>query len=381
MSGYFPSAHGTASDPSYYTPAGYSVPSHAGVRATSHDGIGMRRDRTNEMQSNVAYEDADSFAQDGKFYPYAHRYPAYPELSQTVSAAQGAAGYAYATPAHSVAPSAPLQPYSTEQSRSGYAATSPTGAHYAQGAVYTGYGQSSRAGEQVLSSPQAAFAQRGYPEGSLYLPRSMIVPSHGPRDTTSSLANALGPAPGSTIAPRMESPHRSDTLPRPEMGMPVSTPSSEYLGYSEYGSPYAEEVYAEEVDFQFVVETGSPASASSARSARGRVDPDVAEDAPRKRTNAPSKGPKKEQGFLACYFCRGRKIACNAPPKEAEDRTCEQCSKRKLPCEYPTISRRGQRNLDGKKKVEPDEQYVPKRARTEAHMAMQGGPSGYGYGN
>ncbi|KZV60110.1 hypothetical protein PENSPDRAFT_542946, partial [Peniophora sp. CONT] len=51
----------------------------------------------------------------------------------------------------------------------------------------------------------------------------------------------------------------------------------------------------------------------------------------------------KDPGFLACFFCRGRKISCMPPPADSEDRTCEQCAKRDLACEYPTISRRGQR--------------------------------------
>ena len=155
--------------------------------------------------------------------------------------------------------------------------------------------QPSRAGEQGPSRVQAAFAQHGYPERSLYHP-SMIVPSQGPREATSSLAGALGPVPpSSTPMSQIESPHLSNTLPHPDMGLPISTPISEYP-YSDYGSPYTEDV-----DFQFVVETGSPTSQSSVRS-RGHVDPDSTEDIPRRRTN--SKTPKKEQGFLACYFCR-----------------------------------------------------------------------------
>lgn len=184
--------------------------------------------------------------------------------------------------------------------------------------MHTDYGQSSRAGEQAPSRWQAALTQHGYPDGGLYHPHH-IVPSHGPRDTTSSLANALGPPSASMATSRIESPRLSNTLPQPhpDMGIPIKSPPLEYP-YSEYGSPYAEDV-----DFKFVVETGSPASTSSVRSGRGRADPEAAEDAPRKRSSGPSRAPKKEQGFLACYFCRGRKIACNAPPKDAEDRTCE----------------------------------------------------------
>lgn len=51
-----------------------------------------------------------------------------------------------------------------------------------------------------------------------------------------------------------------------------------------------------------------------------------------------------------------------------------QCSKRKIPCEYPVVSRRGQRNLDGKKKAQPEEQYAPSR------LTIQESAPGYGYG-
>ncbi|KAI0301036.1 hypothetical protein B0F90DRAFT_1587415, partial [Multifurca ochricompacta] len=52
--------------------------------------------------------------------------------------------------------------------------------------------------------------------------------------------------------------------------------------------------------------------------------------------------PKKDP-FLACFFCRGRKIACHPKSEGGEDRTCSQCAKRHLRCQYPLTSRRGQR--------------------------------------
>ncbi|KAF9010361.1 hypothetical protein BDZ89DRAFT_1078161 [Hymenopellis radicata] len=58
---------------------------------------------------------------------------------------------------------------------------------------------------------------------------------------------------------------------------------------------------------------------------------------------APSKTEDKKQPTLACFFCRGRKIACGAPEPDNPDRTCNQCSRRKLKCEYPKESRRGMR--------------------------------------
>ncbi|KAA1472938.1 hypothetical protein DENSPDRAFT_765553, partial [Dentipellis sp. KUC8613] len=51
----------------------------------------------------------------------------------------------------------------------------------------------------------------------------------------------------------------------------------------------------------------------------------------------------KPPPFLACFFCRGRKIACTPPKPGNPDRTCNQCERRNLICEYPLVSRRGQR--------------------------------------
>lgn len=38
---------------------------------------------------------------------------------------------------------------------------------------------------------------------------------------------------------------------------------------------------------------------------------------------APSKAEDKKQPTLACFFCRGRKIACGAPEPDNPDRTCK----------------------------------------------------------
>ncbi|KAF9465176.1 hypothetical protein BDZ94DRAFT_1142961, partial [Collybia nuda] len=47
--------------------------------------------------------------------------------------------------------------------------------------------------------------------------------------------------------------------------------------------------------------------------------------------------------LLACLFCRGRKIACGAPPPGSKSHSCDQCLKRDLDCEYPLESHRGLR--------------------------------------
>ncbi|KIY70142.1 hypothetical protein CYLTODRAFT_199733 [Cylindrobasidium torrendii FP15055 ss-10] len=55
------------------------------------------------------------------------------------------------------------------------------------------------------------------------------------------------------------------------------------------------------------------------------------------------KDSEKPKPNLACLFCRTRKIACSAPPLDADDRTCNQCKRRHLTCTYPEKSRRGMR--------------------------------------
>ncbi|KAI0301039.1 hypothetical protein B0F90DRAFT_1721164 [Multifurca ochricompacta] len=53
---------------------------------------------------------------------------------------------------------------------------------------------------------------------------------------------------------------------------------------------------------------------------------------------------------LACYFCRGRKIACGPPANLGSgDRTCEPCARRRLVCEYPAESYRGRRPSGSKR--------------------------------
>ncbi|KAI0246462.1 hypothetical protein BJV78DRAFT_1254546 [Lactifluus subvellereus] len=63
---------------------------------------------------------------------------------------------------------------------------------------------------------------------------------------------------------------------------------------------------------------------------------------PSRRGRRGKKQPKKDP-FLACFFCRGRKIACHPKSEGGEDKTCLQCAKRHILCQYPLTSRRGQR--------------------------------------
>ncbi|KAJ7596888.1 hypothetical protein C8J56DRAFT_918575 [Mycena floridula] len=68
---------------------------------------------------------------------------------------------------------------------------------------------------------------------------------------------------------------------------------------------------------------------------------------PSKRTSTAQKQDRKPS--LACFFCRGRKIACGPVDEDSPERTCNQCQRRSLKCEFPTQSRRGMR----KKKSNP----------------------------
>ncbi|KAF9257465.1 hypothetical protein L218DRAFT_805931, partial [Marasmius fiardii PR-910] len=49
---------------------------------------------------------------------------------------------------------------------------------------------------------------------------------------------------------------------------------------------------------------------------------------------------EQKKTSLACFFCRGRKMACK--PSPGPTRECMQCVKKGLICKYPTESRRGQ---------------------------------------
>ncbi|KAJ3750588.1 hypothetical protein DFH05DRAFT_1518729 [Lentinula detonsa] len=65
--------------------------------------------------------------------------------------------------------------------------------------------------------------------------------------------------------------------------------------------------------------------------------------APKPRPASTSSQSDKKSLALACFFCRGRKIACGPQDPNSADRTCNQCRRRSLVCEYPTESRRGMR--------------------------------------
>ncbi|KAJ3754432.1 hypothetical protein EV360DRAFT_86855 [Lentinula raphanica] len=83
---------------------------------------------------------------------------------------------------------------------------------------------------------------------------------------------------------------------------------------------------------------------------------------------ASSQNDKKSLA-LACFFCRGRKIACGPQDPNSADRTCNQCRRRSLKCEYPTESRRGMRKRKSVV-IDPsfhvDKEHAPKVAISSA---------------
>ncbi|KAG8921431.1 hypothetical protein FRC03_012065 [Tulasnella sp. 419] len=93
-------------------------------------------------------------------------------------------------------------------------------------------------------------------------------------------------------------------------------------------------------------------------------------------------GEKKP--FLACGFCRHRKIACGQGPVWENDdqlppgpRTCNQCFRRCLECFYPTESRRGVREGQPSHKIVYDENdgSVP-LVPGEEGAVIEGSPGG-----
>lgn len=77
--------------------------------------------------------------------------------------------------------------------------------------------------------------------------------------------------------------------------------------------------------YTFICETGLPEPITPCTSSRVQASnsPSETESQPRrKRQRAANRGPPKDPGFLACLFCRGRKISCTMPPAGSEDRTC-----------------------------------------------------------
>ncbi|KAK7046189.1 hypothetical protein R3P38DRAFT_3257662 [Favolaschia claudopus] len=62
---------------------------------------------------------------------------------------------------------------------------------------------------------------------------------------------------------------------------------------------------------------------------------------PSLEVNAAQNDGHSQRQVLACYFCRGRKIACARPPPYSKNQTCNQCSRRGRECVYPPESRRG----------------------------------------
>ncbi|KAF8058627.1 hypothetical protein FPV67DRAFT_510941 [Lyophyllum atratum] len=90
-----------------------------------------------------------------------------------------------------------------------------------------------------------------------------------------------------------------------------------------------------------------PYSSSTSRSpSRSRAaTPQPSQPQPRKSVKQ-ARG-KDGKPLLACFFCRGRKIACGPGSLGGESSTCNQCERRNLRCKYPVENRRGMRKAKG----------------------------------
>ncbi|KAH9961543.1 hypothetical protein BC827DRAFT_1202738 [Russula dissimulans] len=101
------------------------------------------------------------------------------------------------------------------------------------------------------------------------------------------------------------------------------------------------------------VEAPGPRRPSIASTKSSPLEPDSTTAAP-SREAVGRRAPKQRRGTravqpLACFFCRGRKIACGpATNLGSGDRTCEPCARRRLVCEYPAESYRGRRSPGSK---------------------------------
>ncbi|KAF8915111.1 hypothetical protein CPB85DRAFT_1295717 [Mucidula mucida] len=93
----------------------------------------------------------------------------------------------------------------------------------------------------------------------------------------------------------------------------------------------------------------SPSSSSRVAADSMRWTPSPASDTAATQQSGPQFVGRMASNYLACFFCRGRKIACGRPMDGSLDMTCNQCSRRGIECRYPTTSRRGQHKRSKKK--------------------------------
>ncbi|KAG9026249.1 hypothetical protein FRB95_009049 [Tulasnella sp. JGI-2019a] len=102
------------------------------------------------------------------------------------------------------------------------------------------------------------------------------------------------------------------------------------------------------IELDGAVSDGSPSVSGAERSIKSEPEATAGVTG---ASGANSKKSEKKP-FLACKFCRGRKIQCGPGPKLPPEiecklppgpRTCNQCHKRGLVCRFPEASRRGLR--------------------------------------
>ncbi|VDB96865.1 unnamed protein product [Peniophora sp. CBMAI 1063] len=291
--------------------------------------------------------------------PYRHEPPAYPNrVPQSAymqgfynavvvdhhgyTPARGSAGYAHQTTNSAIAATAgfpSLPPHNTKTRESGQSSVAddalyPVEVGYRRSHHHHHVHHNDLHGHDPLPPETPPTYTHPYPVSNEWRRRSIIPPiPEAVRSQSNSLANALGDVILNLDSPTSTTP---STRAPPPLGASTQTPSSQNV----WPAPPIPSVEAlpvtpdqtEDVeqdimrDMNFIYETGSPDSTTTSTSSRARTSGSPAEAEPQrrrvKRTRGPNKGPRKDPGFLACFFCRGRKISCN-PVQGSEDKTCE----------------------------------------------------------
>ncbi|KAI0028595.1 hypothetical protein K488DRAFT_89588 [Vararia minispora EC-137] len=245
----------------------------------------------------------------------------YYDQTEHLSSAQGLGHLPYLDQPPVEVPAAPPELYPAKPCEQGYGLVAPTGAPVAAALGYHTHAHIQPAVPyHATQLAQFTYAQHQYVhqqqtlvhahQQHLYqldtaVPRapSYVSPAHSTMSSSSSLAHALR---SPVISPRAEMTETETDIESPSIASGTPDPI-------EYESPAPEDI-----GYTFVLETGPPPPRSG-HAGDGLGPP----PGPPRKKRSPPKGPRKEQGFLACYFCRGRKIACNAPPPGSGSSACE----------------------------------------------------------
>ncbi|VDB92158.1 unnamed protein product [Peniophora sp. CBMAI 1063] len=274
------------------------------------------------------------------------RYDAVPIDHYGYTATHGSAGYVYWTTNPAPAPIAhtagfsPLPPHNTKTRESGQSFVASNDAPHP---VEVGYAESRHRrhvhhsylhGHCALPLENASTNTQPYTISNDWWQPSIVPPiPEASCSQSSSLSNALGDITFKFDLPTSLSP---STRAPPPLSASAQPPSSQNVSprppiHGFEALPITpdkiEDIEQDHMhDVSFIHETGSPDLTTPSTSLRARPSGSPAETEPQprrvKRTRGPNKGPRKDPGFVACFFCRGRKISCNPVPG-SEDKRCE----------------------------------------------------------